>query len=176
MRHDVSRTLRWPGRVGRSPCLLGVVRQAVRQSVDCVSDGHRAGPYVRSSVRRGAARRTGVPTARLLGSGLDAKPARLAPTRGPAQCWMRVRWTLLGGVPAGCAASLTTQRRAVGPTQSLLGAFVFCWAGSDSRSDSARLARPQAPCRLDGAAQALRRTGRRREIRLALSDLSCFCI
>ena len=38
VRHDVSWTLRWPGRVGRSPCLLGVVRQAVRQSVGCVSD------------------------------------------------------------------------------------------------------------------------------------------
>ena len=38
VRHDVSWTLRRPGRVGRSPCLLGVVRQAVRQSVDCVSD------------------------------------------------------------------------------------------------------------------------------------------
>ena len=38
VRHEVSWTLRWPGRVGRSPCLLGVVRQAVRQSVDCVSD------------------------------------------------------------------------------------------------------------------------------------------
>ena len=37
VRHDVGWTLCRPGRVGRSPCLLGVVRQAFRQCVDCVS-------------------------------------------------------------------------------------------------------------------------------------------
>ena len=66
VRHDVRWTARRSDRVGQTPCPPGAVGQAVRQPVHRVPGWHRAQLRVRSSVRRGAARRTGVQTFRPL--------------------------------------------------------------------------------------------------------------
>ena len=89
VRHRVGRASFRSGTVGRSPCPLGVVGQAVRQSIHRVFDGRHVGLLsaqacvealpVGLTVNR-------VLTLRLFGLLLDAKSVRLCPARGPAQC------------------------------------------------------------------------------------------
>ena len=156
VRHRVGWASCRSGKVGRSPCPPGVVGQAVRQPVHRVSGWRRAGLRVRPSVRRGAARRTGrqwrvcwgcVSMPSQFGSVQHA--ARLSVECGLARlCRLEC---LLGALPV---------RQRVDARLTSRGDFEFCQAASDSRSDSARLARRRAPRWSDCAARALRWTRR----------------